>query len=131
MIFNFFGNKGSPQSTEATPPVSRRDFLRGRLLAGAIRAAAPIAAVAQAAQGAMPPDPVKKSVFVVARDCLAYQSSFCSVCREQCPVEGAIKIENGRPFIQADRCTACGICREVCPAPRNAILILEKSTESA
>ena len=104
--------------------LSRRNFLRGRLLAGVTRVTAPVAALT-------PRAPMKKSVFVVARDCLAYQSSFCSVCREQCPVEGAIKIENGRPFIQADRCTACGICREVCPAPRNAILILEKSTESA
>lgn len=118
-----------------SPDLSRRNFLRGRLFAGAAKVASAVAApmaamnqavAAQAKQEAqVAPIAVKKSVFVVARDCLAYQRSFCSVCSEHCPVAGAIKVENGRPFIQADVCTACGICKDVCPAPRNAIRIMD------
>lgn len=57
-------------------------------------------------------------------DCLAYQGSFCTVCSEHCPVEGAIDVIEGRPRINAELCTGCGICQHVCPAPVNAVLML-------
>jgi ferredoxin-type protein NapG len=56
--------------------------------------------------------------------CLAYNGSFCTVCAEQCPVEGAIELRGGRPRIVHDRCTGCGVCQNVCPAPANAILLM-------
>lgn len=56
--------------------------------------------------------------------CLAHQGTFCSVCREQCPVAGAIEVEAGKPRIIESVCTGCGVCQHVCPAPENAVLIL-------
>jgi ferredoxin len=56
--------------------------------------------------------------------CLAHRNSFCTVCAEQCPVEGAIEIINGRPRIVQSACTGCGVCQNVCPAPGNAILLM-------
>ncbi|MGZ3454584.1 MAG: 4Fe-4S dicluster domain-containing protein [Polyangiales bacterium] len=52
--------------------------------------------------------------------CLAYHS-FCTVCSERCPVDGAIVIELGRPRIVETHCTGCGICVQVCPAPLEAL----------
>lgn len=60
-------------------------------------------------------------------DCLAWQGTLCSVCSERCPVEGAIRIEGGRPTIVEERCTGCGTCQHVCPAPYNAVLVLPRS----
>ena len=59
-----------------------------------------------------------------AQDCLAHQGSSCSVCVERCPVPGALRLERGRPVIDAARCTGCGVCQHVCPSPRNAVIIL-------
>lgn len=53
------------------------------------------------------------------KDCLAH-GSFCTVCAERCPVEGAIVVELGRPRVDETRCNGCGICVGVCPAPVNA-----------
>jgi Pyruvate/2-oxoacid:ferredoxin oxidoreductase delta subunit len=67
-----------------------------------------------------------QAAVVQGRFCLAYQRSFCSVCSERCPVEGAIQVELGIPRINPAICTGCGICQQVCPAPRNAILMIPK-----
>lgn len=56
--------------------------------------------------------------------CLAHQNSFCTVCSEQCPVENAIEVINGKPRIIEDTCTGCGVCHHVCPAPANAVLLM-------
>ncbi|MGJ8639467.1 MAG: 4Fe-4S binding protein [Opitutaceae bacterium] len=67
-----------------------------------------------------------KVAIIQGRFCLAYQNSFCSVCKERCPESGAIVSERGIPRIVADQCTGCNICHEVCPAPKNAILMVPK-----
>jgi len=56
--------------------------------------------------------------------CLAHQNSFCTVCSEQCPVENAIEVINGKPRIVEETCTGCGVCHHVCPAPANAVLLM-------
>jgi ferredoxin-type protein NapG len=56
--------------------------------------------------------------------CLAFQGSFCTVCSEQCPVDGAIEVTAGKPRIQESVCTGCGVCQYVCPAPHNAVLLM-------
>lgn len=56
--------------------------------------------------------------------CLAYTGSFCTVCSEQCPVPGAIRLTAGKPTVVQELCTGCGVCQHVCPAPANAILIM-------
>lgn len=57
-------------------------------------------------------------------NCLAYNQSFCTVCAERCPHEGAIELDQGKPRIIAQNCTGCGICHSVCPAPMNAIMVM-------
>jgi ferredoxin len=52
--------------------------------------------------------------------CLAWQGTFCTTCVEQCPVEGAILLELGRPHVVPERCNGCGTCVRMCPAPLNA-----------
>lgn len=56
--------------------------------------------------------------------CIAYQGGTCSVCVEQCPVPGAITLNQGRPEIDASVCTGCGVCHYVCPAPENSVRIM-------
>lgn len=56
--------------------------------------------------------------------CLAHTGSFCTVCSEQCPVDGAIEVTAGKPRIIEETCTGCGVCQHVCPAPGNAVLLM-------
>lgn len=73
--------------------------------------------------------PIKMGVAQISPvTCLAHQNSFCTVCSEQCPVEGAIEIVNHKPRINEDRCTGCGVCQHVCPAPENAVLLMPVQT---
>jgi len=61
---------------------------------------------------------------ILKHACLAWNGSFCSVCSERCPVQGAIAIDAGRPRILEERCTGCGVCAFVCPAPGSAIMVM-------
>jgi ferredoxin-type protein NapG len=70
------------------------------------------------------PSKVMGRAVIAAHDCLAYQSSTCSVCVERCPVPGALRLERGRPVVDSALCTGCGVCQHVCPSPRNAVIIL-------
>lgn len=90
---------------------SRRAFLR-RLVTAARPASA---------EPAAPPLAV-----IAGRFCLAYQHSFCSVCRERCPVPGAVVVERGLPRIDPTLCNGCRICHEVCPAPVKAIRLVPR-----
>lgn len=80
---------------------------------------------------ALVPDGVAPIAIVRLLDynCLAHQGSFCTVCSEQCPEPGAIKVEKGRPSIAEGSCTGCGICHYVCPAPTNAIAMMPRPFE--
>ena len=55
-------------------------------------------------------------------DCIA--NTGCALCRERCPVPGALRFEGGKPVIDSTTCTGCGVCAYICPAPRRAIMIL-------
>ena len=61
---------------------------------------------------------------ITNQTCLAYHNQSCTVCSEQCPVEGAIEVIAGQPRIVEETCTGCGVCRYVCPSPENAILLM-------
>lgn len=97
--------------------VSRRDVLR--TLFGRPREAREAAA----------PTPVTPArelkALILDRFCLAHQGGFCSVCREHCPVAGAIVVSHGMPRVDSDLCTGCAACQEVCPAPRNAVFLVD------
>lgn len=57
-------------------------------------------------------------------NCLAHNRGFCSTCVERCPVDGAIELREGKPYIVDATCSGCGVCHSVCPAPMNAIMIM-------
>jgi ferredoxin-type protein NapG len=82
--------------------------------------------VAACAQGVLRVDVVIRmgTAVISLLDCLTGQNTTCSVCAEQCPVEGALARENGRPVVNPAACTGCGVCQFVCPAPRNAVMVL-------
>ena len=56
-------------------------------------------------------------VAVVVKDaCVAWDWAGCTVCADECPVEGAIMLdEHDRPVIQENLCNGCGRCEQVCP----------------
>ncbi|MBT8483964.1 MAG: 4Fe-4S dicluster domain-containing protein [Phycisphaerales bacterium] len=75
-----------------------------------------------------PTAPVKMGTASIrAPYCLAHQGTFCTVCVERCPVDGALQLVDNRPVIDAETCTGCGVCQYVCPAPYNAVLILPRT----
>lgn len=54
---------------------------------------------------------------VLKEACIAWNWSGCTVCHDECPVEGAIALDDlARPSVQEDLCTGCGKCELVCPA---------------
>ena len=57
-------------------------------------------------------------VAVVVKDaCVAWDWAGCTVCKDECPVEGAITLdEQDRPVVHPDYCDGCGKCEQVCPS---------------
>ena len=57
-------------------------------------------------------------VAVVVKDaCVAWDWAGCTVCIDECPVEGVISLdEHDRPVVRANVCTGCGRCEQVCPS---------------
>ena len=57
-------------------------------------------------------------VAVVVKDaCVAWEWSGCTVCKDECPVEGAITLDDhDRPVVHPDFCDGCGRCEQVCPS---------------
>lgn len=70
--------------------------------------------------------PTEMIAVIAGRHCLAYQGTGCTVCVERCPVNGALKLEQGLPRVVADVCTGCRVCHEVCPAPQNAVRLVPR-----
>jgi len=71
-------------------------------------------------------DEIPPLALILDRFCLAYQGSFCSVCSERCPADGAITVEQGKPRVNPDFCTGCKICHDICPAPKNAVFLVAR-----
>ena len=69
-------------------------------------------------------DKVLGTAVVTEHLCSAYHETPCSVCHEQCPVDGAIETNDGKPKDVESVCNGCGVCRQVCPAPENEILLM-------
>ncbi|WP_437283957.1 4Fe-4S dicluster domain-containing protein [Sorangium sp. So ce406] len=72
---------------------------------------------------ALPPAAVPR---LLPHACIALES-FCAVCVERCPAEGALVMELGRPRLDEERCTGCGRCVEVCPAPVRAFSVVPRA----
>lgn len=69
------------------------------------------------------PDDQPMLAHIDSARCLAHAGSFCTVCSEHCPAEGAIEIHDHLPKINQDACTGCAECYRVCPAPVIAIVL--------
>lgn len=49
--------------------------------------------------------------------CVAWDWAGCTVCKDECPVEGAITLDDhDRPVVHAEFCDGCGRCEQVCPS---------------
>lgn len=57
-------------------------------------------------------------VAMVVKDaCVAWDWAGCTVCKDECPVEGAIELDDhDRPIVHPDYCDGCGKCEQVCPS---------------
>ncbi len=55
---------------------------------------------------------------VVSDACVAWEWHGCTICVDECPIEGAITLdERGRPHVDPTLCDGCGLCELKCPAP--------------
>ena len=54
---------------------------------------------------------------VIKDACVAWDWTGCTVCKDECPIEGAITLDDhDRPVVHAELCDGCGRCEEVCPS---------------
>ena len=82
-------------------------------------------------------------VAVVVKDaCVAWDWAGCTVCKDECPVEGAITLDDhDRPVVHPDYCDGCGKCEQVCPsaslraynaaAADRGIVVVSRASEAA
>ena len=82
-------------------------------------------------------------VALVVKDaCVAWDWSGCTVCKDECPVEGAITLDDhDRPVVHSEYCDGCGKCEQVCPSASlraydasvedKGIVVVSRSSEAA
>ena len=82
-------------------------------------------------------------VALVVKDaCVAWDWSGCTVCKDECPVEGAITLDDhDRPVVHPDFCDGCGRCEQVCPSSslraydasveNKGIVVVSRASEAA
>ena len=53
---------------------------------------------------------------IIKENCIAWQSTGCSICKDACP-EKAIELTPNalEPIITENLCNGCGICQKICP----------------
>ncbi len=76
---------------------------------------------------ASPKSSIARPAIILESNCLAHQKSFCSVCVERCPEQGAVVVTLGKPRIDPARCTGCGLCADACPAPQGGAIAVIRS----
>ena len=60
---------------------------------------------------------VKIGLATIRKDiCIAWNSSGCTVCEEECSYQAISLDEEKRPVVDPVKCNGCGICENVCPA---------------
>ncbi|OUO92533.1 hypothetical protein B5F40_01175 [Gordonibacter sp. An230] len=47
--------------------------------------------------------------------CLAWTSSSCNLCHEECPYDAIALNADGMPIVDEALCNGCGVCEYVCP----------------
>ena len=147
-LFRMFAPEARPAREEAPPAFSLDAYYAGREKAGSItrdripafeitaHVEVPTSSVgtpgpaedarARSTRGApsieLPPGMVPE---LRPHACIA-RSSFCAVCVERCPIQGALLMEPRGPRVVEDACTGCGKCVQVCPAPVNGFSIVPR-----
>jgi ferredoxin-type protein NapG len=59
--------------------------------------------------------------------CVTWRGQPCDVCKQQCPMEGAIVIEgDGRVRVNEQLCVGCGLCEHVCPTEPTSIRVVPR-----
>lgn len=54
---------------------------------------------------------------IIKDACIAWDWTGCTICKDECPVEGAIMLDNHeRPVVDERLCDGCGRCEQVCPS---------------
>ena len=62
------------------------------------------------------------SVEWIKENCIAYRyGGGCLVCKEVCPVPGAIRVKGRAPSFNWRKCVGCGRCVYACPADPKAL----------
>ena len=74
------------------------------------------------------PQEVRMGLAVVnPKRCLPHRGQACMRCHDQCPMPGAIVMDDcGRPQV-TDSCTGCGLCEYYCPTEPAAIRVQPRS----
>jgi len=77
------------------------------------------------AQQTRPPisPPKLANTTIDTHSCLPYNGPECGACLASCPVQGALRLEQCRPVIDANLCCGCAMCREHCITEPAAIHI--------
>ncbi len=55
--------------------------------------------------------------------CLPFSGPECGACVPDCPVPGALILNQEKPYIVPDLCVGCGLCRQACILEDKAIKI--------
>lgn len=53
---------------------------------------------------------------IVEKDCVAWDWTGCTVCKDVCPQKAIELDEDKRPVVIPERCNGCGICELKCPS---------------
>lgn len=69
------------------------------------------------------PLPRLAKVMLDEQTCLPFSGPECGACVPDCPVPGALILNQEKPYIVPDLCVGCGLCRQACILEEKAIKI--------
>ncbi len=61
--------------------------------------------------------------YVNKSNCMAWGAQFCEHCVRNCPLPGAIYLDEGKPVVRREKCVGCGICENVCNTVNHPLAI--------
>lgn len=67
------------------------------------------------------PLPRLAKVTINEQTCLPFSGPECGACVPDCPVPGALILNQEKPYIVPDLCAGCGLCRQACYLDEKAI----------